>query len=112
MAKIFEQTKDKKQSPQIQFLIEQYRGLIKETKAKGIQIIFVNSTPNIYTTKRRKIIFDNLPTDSKINMEDPYNLPEFYQYQYFYDTHHLNSKGAELYSQKLTQLFTKLHIHK
>lgn len=106
---IFDKTRGGKASHQVQFLIDTCNELIDKAEAKGIRLIFVNFLPNITTAHRRKVIFDGIDSASKINLEDPYRFPEFYQPKYFYDRYHLNGKGAELFSEKLGELFLEIN---
>ena len=85
----------------IQLYLDTYLKLHKKCEERGIKLIFVMPPKGRTSYTLLTSIYENLPNDSKINLADPRVFPEFYTLENGYNYHHLNSKGAKIYSTKL-----------
>jgi hypothetical protein len=91
--------------------LKTYQNLHKACAAKGIRLIFVMPPKGRTDYHLLMAIYENLPDDSKINLADPRDFPEFFSLENGYNYHHMNAKGSHLYSQiygeRLVELLLK-----
>ncbi|MCB9034311.1 MAG: hypothetical protein H6553_10770 [Chitinophagales bacterium] len=90
-------------------MVKLLQNLIKQCSKKGIDVYFV-LPPKARTSYSLLLpVFNALPKNRCISLADIRQYPEFYSFEYGYNFHHLNNKGAQLYSkilaQKIVQLF-------
>ncbi|MBP9136138.1 MAG: hypothetical protein KBF31_03955, partial [Chitinophagales bacterium] len=99
------QTKDNK-------LIESQLEILLKLKAKAEKMgikVYVSVPPRTRTSYAVLMaIYDKLPKDCKFELADPRIYPEFYEVENGYNFHHLNVKGAELYSKAFGEKLVEL----
>ncbi|MCO5247674.1 MAG: hypothetical protein M9887_01820 [Chitinophagales bacterium] len=105
------ETFDPEQKP-IPLYLKTYLDLYQRCKERGIQLIFVMPPKGRTSYQLLMAIYEQLPEDSKINLADPRVYPEFYALENGYNYHHLNLKGAKIYSTKMGHLITNLISNK
>ncbi len=81
--------------------LDTYMDLHKKCAEKGIKLIFVMPPKGRTDYQLLQAIYDQLPSDSRINLADPRVYPEFFTLENGYNYHHMNAKGSEIYSKKL-----------
>lgn len=86
---------------------------IKEKAEKmGIKV-YISVPPRTRTSYAILMaIYDKLPVDSKFELADPRIYPEFYAVENGYNFHHLNVKGAALYSKAFADKLVELEKKK
>jgi hypothetical protein len=72
-------------------------------KKRGIQVFFI-LPPKARTTYSLLLpVFNAMPEGSKIELADIRKYPKFYTIEYGYNFHHLNYKGARLFSNEMAK---------
>ena len=72
-------------------------------KKRGIQVFFV-LPPKARTNYSLLLpVFNAMPEGSKIELADIRKYPKFYTIEYGYNFHHLNYKGAKVFSNELSK---------
>ena len=98
-------TKDKKV---IQSEVEKYKQIIELAERKGIHV-YVSIPPRARTSYAILMeIYNALPEVSKIEVADPRKYPELYEVENSYNFHHLNAKGAKIYSEIVAKKIVEL----
>lgn len=84
------------------------KNVIEKGAEKGIDVYFI-LPPRARTSYSFLLpIYNALPKERCIELADPYKYPEFYTVENGYNFHHLNKKGANLYSNILGQRIVNL----
>lgn len=85
-----------------------YLDLYERCKAKGIRLIFVMPPKGRTDYNLLLSIYERLPEDSRLQLADPAEFPEFFTLENGYNYHHMNAQGAAIYSgvfgEKLVEL--------
>ena len=82
--------------------------IIKKYAKKGIDVYFI-LPPRARTSYSFLLpIYYKLPKDRCIELANPDKYPEFYTLENGYNYHHLNKKGANIYSNKLASKIAEL----
>lgn len=103
------ETKDNK-------LIKSELDILLKQKAKAEKMgikVYVSVPPRTRTSYAILMaIYKELPDDCKFELADPRIYPEFYKVENGYNFHHLNVKGAELYSKAFAEKLIALEKKK
>lgn len=87
----------------IQPMVKGYERLIKKCADKGIKLIVIMPPKTRENYDAIIPVFDQLPEANKINLADPRLFPEYYNPDNCYNFHHLNWKGANIFSKDLIE---------
>ncbi|MBX7226783.1 MAG: hypothetical protein K1X55_12195 [Chitinophagales bacterium] len=102
-------TKDKKL---ITAELKKYKEIIDKARKKGINV-YVSVPPRARTSYAILMeIYNALPSDSKVEVADPRKYPELYKVENSYNFHHLNAKGAQIYSEIVAKKIVELEKKK
>ncbi len=77
--------------------------LIENLEHKGIQTVFIIPARARGNYDILLPIFDQLPEKNKVDIGNPKEYPEFYNYEYSFNFFHLNNLGGKIYSLALAQ---------
>lgn len=95
----------------IPLYLETYLDLHKRCQEKGIQLIFVMPPKGRTPYQWLEAIYDRLPENSRINLADPREFPQFFTVENGYNYHHMNAQGSAIYSkimgEKIVELLKK-----
>lgn len=84
-----------------QFQVNMLYRFMKKYNKQGIDVYFI-LPPRARTTYSYLLpIFNALPESRRIEIADPRQYPAFYKFENGYNFHHLNLKGAKIYSEIL-----------
>lgn len=91
-------------------LVEQ----IKKAEAKGVTVIFILNPINHVFDKAEEMValLQSLPEKNRIDLANPYKYSDLYKVENRWDEGHLNSKGAQLYTQELANQFEAIRKNK
>jgi hypothetical protein len=89
-------------------MLARYNKLIKTCEKKGIKLIILMPPRGREPYTHLIPTYNQLPEDNKINLANPLEYPEFYEPENNYNYHHLNLKGASIYSDVLAKKFLEL----
>lgn len=81
--------------------------LLERSKEKGYHIIFL-LLPQHDNYDELLPILEKLPEENKIELANGNTYPELYITENTYSLHHLNSKGAKIFSKSLAEKFNEL----
>lgn len=95
-------------TPVIDAMLETYLAMIEECREKGIRLIVVMPPRTREPYTNFIAIFNRLPEANRINLASPLEYPEFYEVNYSYNFHHLDLKGAKLYTRALAEELLRL----
>lgn len=87
-------------------LVQKINELAERCKKKNIQLIIFIPGP-AESDAKKLLVYQKIVSTPVINMVEPEEYPEFYQYEYRWDMGHLNNKGADLLSLKIIPLLEK-----
>ncbi|MEZ5006773.1 MAG: hypothetical protein R2728_11490 [Chitinophagales bacterium] len=85
----------------IEPMLNIYKKMIKRCEEKGIKLIIILQPKTRESYDYLIPVYDQLPATNKINLGDPAVYPEFYEPENCYNYHHLNLKGANIFSEIL-----------
>jgi len=88
--------------------LQTYLSLYKKCKEKGIQLIFVMPPKGRSEYDLLLSIYERLPADSRISLADPARYPDFFTLENGYNYHHMNARGAAIYSRVFGEKFVEL----
>lgn len=95
---------DNPNAPMTKLCLDAYQ----KCKKKGIQVFFI-LPPKARTNYSLLLpVFYAMPEGSKIELADIRKYPKFYSIEYGYNFHHLNYKGAKLFSQEMAKQLVPL----
>ena len=80
--------------------------LIEKSKQKGIHLVFI-IPPRLGRYEKLLALKAGLPGRHIIEMANPKAFPELYQVDYSFDAGHLNSKGADIFTEYLADELIK-----
>jgi hypothetical protein len=90
---------EKPNAPMTKICMDAYN----KCKKRGIQVFFI-LPPKARTTYSLLLpVFNAMPEGSKIELADIRKYPKFYTIEYGYNFHHLNYKGAKLFSNEMAK---------
>lgn len=92
----------------IPLYLKTYLNLYKKCADQGIQLIFIMPPKGRTDYQLLKAVYDKLPENSKIDLADPREYPKFFTVENGYNYHHMNNKGAEIYSRILGEKIAKI----
>jgi hypothetical protein len=96
--------KEKPNAPMTKMCLDAYN----KCKKRGIQVFFV-LPPKARTNYSLLLpVFNAMPEGSKIELADIRKYPKFYTIEYGYNFHHLNNKGAVIFSQEMAKQLVPL----
>jgi hypothetical protein len=99
LSNLANQSKNLKKVEVNQIHLDRLKDLIEKASVSGIKLIFLQS-PRVVDSDVQAL-FDALPLSNKISLFGADTYPEFYAIENSFDKGHLNSKGADIYSEKL-----------
>ena len=85
----------------IEPMLDLYNTMIKRCAEKGIKLTIILQPKTRESYNFLIPVYDKLPEANKINLGDPATYPEFYEPENCYNYHHLNLKGANIFSEIL-----------
>lgn len=95
---------EKPNAPMTKMCLDAYN----KCKKKGIQVFFI-LPPKARTAYNLLLpVFNAMPEGSKIELADIRKYPKFYSIEYGYNFHHLNYKGAKLFSNEMAKQLVPL----
>ncbi|MEZ5001819.1 MAG: hypothetical protein R2730_02175 [Chitinophagales bacterium] len=89
-------------------MLDIYNAMIERCAEKGIKLIIVLQPKTRESYNFLIPVFDQLPESNKINLGDPADYPMFYDPENCYNYHHLNLKGANIFSEILAEKILEL----
>ncbi len=89
-------------------MLDSYLRLIKICDEKGIKLTVLMPPKTREDYHLLIPVYDRLPETHKINIANPAEYPIFYDPEYCYNFHHLNLKGALIFSETLGYEILKL----
>jgi hypothetical protein len=89
-------------------MVKRYNKLIQTCEDKGIKLIVLLPPRGREPYTQLIPTFNALPDNHKINIASPIEYPEFYLPENNYNFHHLNLKGANIYTEVLAKKFLQL----
>jgi hypothetical protein len=92
-----------------QVLLNKYLSLIEKAEKKGIKLIVLLPARSRLSYNLFFPIYDALPEKNKISLADINQYPEFYTHESTFNYYHMNVKGADLYTQALSEAFLNLN---
>ncbi|HUH75670.1 MAG TPA: hypothetical protein VLZ75_14845 [Chitinophagales bacterium] len=92
----------------IPLYLDTYLNLYKKCEDQGIQLLFIMPPKGRTDYQLLKAIYEHLPENSKIDLADPREYPQFFTVENGYNYHHMNNKGAENYSNILGKKIAKI----
>jgi hypothetical protein len=92
----------------IPLYLETYLDLYKKCADNGIQLIFIMPPKGRTDYKILKAVYEHLPENSKIDLADPREYPQFFTVENGYNYHHMNNKGSAIYSNILGKKIAKI----
>lgn len=92
----------------IPLYLDTYQRLHKECAQKGIKLVFVMPPKGRTDYQLLQAIYERLPADSRINLADPREYPEFFTLENGYNYHHMNAAGSAIYSARLGEKIVEL----
>ena len=92
-------------------ILNRLNDLIEKGEQKGVRVIYLLPVRFHQLLKEEIPVWNKLNSCHKINMVDPDKYSEFYDLKYSFDLIHLNDRGAELYSRRLSDDFQKLILN-
>ncbi len=91
--------KEKANAPMVKICLDAYN----KCKKRGIQVFFI-LPPKARTNYSLLLpVFNAMPEGTKIELADIRKYPKFYTIEYGYNFHHLNYKGAKLFSHEMAK---------
>lgn len=90
-----------------------FRNLLLEhlalAKSKNVELIFLLNPVKcgFHEVDDMVAMFHSLPATNRIDLANPIDHPELYEFENRWDEGHLNDKGARIYTQKLATAFNK-----
>ncbi|MBP8192182.1 MAG: hypothetical protein KAX69_01160 [Chitinophagales bacterium] len=95
---------EKPNAPMVKICLDAYN----KCKKRGIQVFFI-LPPKARTNYSLLLpVFNAMPEGSKIELGDIRKYPKFYSIEYGYNFHHLNYKGAKLFSHEMAKQLVPL----
>ena len=90
---------EKPNAPMVKLCMDAYKKCAK----RGIQVFFI-LPPKARTNYSLLLpVFNAMPEGTKIELADIRKYPKFYTIEYGYNFHHLNYKGAKLFSNEMAK---------
>jgi hypothetical protein len=88
--------------------LDTYLDLHRRCAEKGIRLIFVMPPKGRTDYNLLLSIYERLPEDSRMQLADPNEFPEFFTLENGYNYHHMNAQGAAIYSKVFGEKFVEL----
>ncbi len=89
-------------------ILKAYMSAIDKAAAKGVKLIVVMPPRTRENYDIFLQVYERLPKENKINLASPIQYPEFYTLENSYNFHHLNFRGAKLYTKEQARQFLEL----